>query len=130
MISLNQIRAYRKTQVTTSEPVELVRLLVDGALRYTCQAQESIRAGRVKEKALELSKAGQIVSELMNCLDFRRGGEIALNLESLYVFVLQKITDANITNNASHLDGVVKVLSDLSAAWTTVASGGAAQAAC
>ncbi|MFN7954402.1 MAG: flagellar export chaperone FliS [bacterium] len=122
MISYNQIRAYRKTMVTTAEPVELVRLLVDSALRFTSQAQESIRAGRVKEKCEDLSRAGQIVTELMSCLDFRRGGEIALTLESLYIFILQKLTDANVTNDASHLDGVVKVLADLSGAWASISN--------
>ncbi len=128
MISFNQIRAYRKTMVTTAEPVELVRLLVDSALRFTTQAQESIRAGRVKEKCEDLSRAGQIVTELMNCLDFRRGGEIALTLESLYIFILQKLTDANVTNDSSHLDGVVKVLADLSGAWASIGSEPAALA--
>ena len=128
MISYNQIRAYRKTMVTTAEPVELVRLLVDSALRFTSQAQESIRAGRVKEKCEDLSRAGQIVTELMSCLDFRRGGEIALTLESLYIFILQKLTDANVTNDSSHLDGVVKVLADLSGAWASIGSEPAALA--
>ena len=122
MISFNQIRAYRKTMVTTAEPVELVRLLVDSALRYTTQAQDSLKTGQIRQKCEDLARAGQIVTELMNCLDFRRGGEIALTLESLYVFILQKITDANLTNDPAQLDGVIKVLADLSSAWSSISS--------
>ncbi|MBK7972659.1 MAG: flagellar export chaperone FliS [Deltaproteobacteria bacterium] len=122
MISFNQIRAYRKTMVSTAEPVELVRLLVDSALRYTTQAQDSLKTGRIRQKCEDLARAGQIVTELMNCLDFRRGGEIALTLESLYVFILQKITDANLTNDPGQLDGVIKVLADLSSAWSSISS--------
>lgn len=122
MISFNQIRAYRKTMVSTAEPVELVRLLVDSALRYTTQAQDSLKTGRIRQKCEDLARAGQIVTELMSCLDFRRGGEIALTLESLYIFILQKLTDANVTNDASHLDGVVKVLADLSGAWASISN--------
>ena len=122
MISFNQIRAYRKTMVSTAEPVELARLLVDSALRYTTQAQDSLKTGRIRQKCEDLARAGQIVTELMNCLDFRRGGEIALTLESLYVFILQKITDANLTNDPGQLDGVIKVLADLSSAWSSISS--------
>lgn len=122
MISFNQIRAYRKTMVTTAEPVELVRLLVDSALRYTTQAQDCLKTGQIRQKCEDLARAGQIVTELMNCLDFRRGGEIALTLESLYVFILQKITDANLTNDPAQLDGVIKVLADLSSAWSSISS--------
>ncbi len=122
MVPRMQVRAYSKTMVTTSDGVGLVRMLVDAALRHVVEGQEAMREGRLLDKGTSVTKASDIVLELLSCLDFSRGGELALSLESLYIFVVQRISEANSRNDPELLEVVVKILRDLSLAWGEVAS--------
>ena len=50
------------------------------------------------------------ISELMATLDFKVGGDLAVELESLYVFMIDKLIEANIKNDAECLDVVEKLM--------------------
>lgn len=117
-----QIQQYSRTMVQTSHPEAIVRMLVDAALGHVIDAQQSMRDGDLKRKGPSLTRANDIVLELMSCLDFQRGGEIAIALERLYVFLVQRLTDANVAGDPDLLDVAIKILRDLSLAWAEVAA--------
>jgi flagellar protein FliS len=86
---------YYQTQVTTADKREVVLYLYEGAIKYLRQALVALEAGDIPEKCQRLSQAMDIIMELACMLDFERGGEIAVRLNSLYTFTLQSLLEAN-----------------------------------
>jgi flagellar protein FliS len=116
----NPYRQYQKTAVTTASREKVLLMLYEGAIRFTRQAHEAMLEKRIADKGKYISKATAILSELMATLDFKAGGDLALDLENLYVFMIDKLIEGNINNNVSCLESVEKLLNTLYVAWKDV----------
>ena len=112
---------YRQTQVLTASGVQLIVLLYDSAIQATELASDGITRRHQPDKARFLGRAVAIVGELSNVLDFERGGEIAKSLYRLYDYMLSELTQANLRNDASRLEGPLRCLKELRGAWHTIA---------
>ncbi len=116
----NPYQAYQKTQVMTSRPDKVLLLLYEGAIRFTKLAAQKTREKNLAEKGKYISKALAIISELMNTLDHENGGALAADLENLYMFMMDRLIDANVKNSAEDCDAVEKLLTTLYGAWKDV----------
>src|SRR5690606_8658308 len=67
-----------------------------------------------------ISKSTAIISELMATLDFKVGGDLARDLESLYIYMIDKLIEGNIQNNIECMKEVEKLLMTLYSAWKDV----------
>jgi len=83
-------------------------------------AAVKIREKNIPEKGKYISKALGILSELMNTLDHEKGGRLASDLENLYMFMMDKLIDANVRNVAEECDAVEQLLTTLYSAWKDV----------
>ena len=54
-------------------------------------------------------------------LDKDKGGEIAQNLEDLYIYMERRLIEANRANDASLLDEVSDLLRQIKEAWDAIA---------
>ncbi len=116
------VAQYRSATVETASPVQIVVQLYDGALRFMRQAQEGMQdEGQRAAVGRSLSKAHAVVAELQSTLDNRHAPELCAELDRLYEFVLFQITQANIEFKPEHLEGPVKVMTELRAAWAELA---------
>ena len=70
----------------------------------------------------ELTRAQDIVTELMLSLDHDNGGEISSSLNAIYEFCLERLTQANLNKDATSLPFVAKSLTDLREAWAHIAA--------
>lgn len=113
-------RNYQKTQVTTASKEKILLLLYEGAIRFIRHARVAMNEKNIAEKGKNISKATAIISELMATLDFKAGGDIAVELESLYVFMIDKLIEANIKNEPEGLDVVENLMRTLYVAWKDV----------
>lgn len=111
--------AYQRGQVGSANPLRIVLLLYEGAVRFSRQAQESFEEPGLRGHAL--GRAHAIVSELLSALDYERGADIATNLASLYNFVLEGLIRANVEGDRASLDTVVPVMETLTSAWRELA---------
>ena len=116
----NPYRQYQKTSITTASREKILLMLYEGAIRFTKQAISAMEDNRVADKGKYISKATAILSELMATLDFKVGGDLAVDLENLYVFMIDKLIEGNIQNNVECLRNVENLLSTLYAAWKDV----------
>ncbi len=107
--------AYQQGQVGSANPVRIVLLLSEGAVRFSRQAQESFEEPATRGQAL--GRAHAIVAELLSALDHERGALIAANLATLYNFVLEGLIRANVDADRESLDGVIPVMETLASAW-------------
>ncbi len=116
----NPYSQYQKTQVTTASREKILLMLYEGAIRFTKQARLAMEKEKIAEKGKFISKATAILSELMATLDFKAGGELAVDLENLYVFMIDKLIEANINNDVKALNNVEELLMTLYEAWKDV----------
>jgi flagellar secretion chaperone FliS len=146
-MSRNPYKAYQQTQVTTAKPEKILLMLYEGAIKFNkiskakmlevarlkAEIENSTRvvkiatteerehlAKAVAAKGTHISKTMAIISELMNTLDHEVGGQLAMDLENLYMFMMDKLIEANVHNRPECLDVVEKLLITLYQAWDDV----------
>ncbi|MBI3302270.1 MAG: flagellar export chaperone FliS [Deltaproteobacteria bacterium] len=115
--SARYFQAYRQNQVTTADPGTILLLLYQGAIDFLRQAKTSLERGDMAEKGWCVTRALAIISELLTSLNFAVGGEVARNLEGLYLFMLDQITTANIGNDPTPFAETIALLCTLKEGW-------------
>lgn len=112
---------YRQVDVTARSPMELVVLLYDGALSSLVQAREAIEQRDMVAKGRAMSRAMAIVSHLQGTLNMDEGQDVAEQLDRLYVYVTDRLVQANLRRDAAAIDDAIRVLETLRGAWAQVA---------
>ena len=118
MIPSKYHNQYRKNQISTSGQGHLILMMYEGAIKFTKLALESMAKDDLASQGNYIQKAHDIVNELSLALDFKKGGDVAPQLESLYQFVLSQLTLANIKSEKKPLQTVLNILNPLLEAWT------------
>ena len=108
---------YRKNEISTSSQGRLILMMYEGAIKFTTMALQSIEKGDIAGQGKYINKTHDIINELSLALDLKKGGEVALRLESLYQFILSQLTLANIKSDQQALKTVINILGPLSEAW-------------
>jgi flagellar protein FliS len=116
----NPYKQYQKTQVVTASREKILLMLYEGAIRFTKQARLAMNEKKIADKGKAISRATAIISELMATLDFKVGGQLAQDLENLYIFMIDKLIEANVHNKVECLDDVERLLNTLYSAWKDV----------
>jgi len=118
----NPLSAYRETSIKTASSSKLVLMLYDEALK-----QMDLAASLLEEKSKQydavnraIIKSHDLITELMVSLDFEKGGEIAENLFSLYMFFNQQLMNANVNKDPQPIKNVHKMVSELREAWAEI----------
>jgi len=107
---------YMEMQVQTAPSENLVLMLYDGALRFARQARVSLAEGRMQDAHNDLTRAQDILGELMGSLNMD-AGDVAHNLFRLYEFIQYRLIVANVRKSAEPIDDVLQLLGDLRATW-------------
>jgi flagellar protein FliS len=86
---------YRKHQMSTSTPAQLIGLLYDALLASIRRGAEALHESTFPLANEQLLRAQRIVTELRCSLNFEAGGEIAANLDAIYDYVWRQLVLAN-----------------------------------
>ena len=121
--------AYRQTEAQSRTPLELVVMLYDGALRFMAQARVAIERKDIRARREAISRTLAIISELQGTLDMEKGGEIAVSLNALYVYVNGRLLDGAAKQDVRPIDEASRVLSTLREAWSDIAGPASASGA-
>ncbi|MDE5414052.1 flagellar export chaperone FliS [Alkalihalobacterium chitinilyticum] len=97
----NPYQAYQQNKATTSSPGELTLMLYNGCLKFMKQAEIAIETGDVQARNVNLTKAQNIIRELMVTL--KTNTELGKNMMSLYDFILNRLVEANIENSTAKI---------------------------
>ena len=76
-MSHNGHDAYLEGRILSADPLELIRLLYQGAATRCGEARRPLADGDIAGRSRAITKACDILAELMNSLDRERGGEIS-----------------------------------------------------
>ncbi|TDO94444.1 flagellar protein FliS [Halanaerobium saccharolyticum] len=104
---------YKQMQIKTASPGKLLLMLYQGAVKFMKLAKNNIKEGKIEESHKNIIKAQNIILELQSTLNKEQGGEIAVQLESLYDFIYRELIQANLNKNTRHLDNVIPLVEEL-----------------
>lgn len=113
--------AYVEGSVLSSDPIRLVVALYEGAVESTAQARRCLENGDIWGRAKAVSKAVNILTELLVSLDAKKGGEIATNLARLYNYMQRKLMEGHARKSTAAFEEVEKLLRTLLGAWHVAA---------
>ncbi|MDU6923567.1 flagellar export chaperone FliS [Franconibacter helveticus] len=119
-------QAYAKigieSAVMSASQDQLVTMLFDGALSALVRARLFLQDGNHEGKGLSLSKAINIIENgLKQGLDEASGDELTINLLSLYAYMVRRLLQANLHNDANAIEEVEGLLRNIADAWKEAA---------
>ncbi len=114
---MSKLNAYRKTSVTTASKEQILIMLYEAAINHLRRASDACQKNDFATKGVSVGKAHDIINELSSTLNFDVGGEVAHNLERLYVFMIELITQGNIQNDPAKFDQARKLMENLLDGW-------------
>lgn len=111
------LKQYKKNQVETASPEQILIMLYDGAINFLNKAKINLAEGDDDQFHLNMLKCKNIIAEFMDTLDLEQGGQWALTLFNLYKY-LRKITlKADVAKDLNGIDEVLNHLIGLRDTW-------------
>lgn len=118
---------YRKTAVSSrvaeADPHQLIAMLYEGASQRIRRAQAYLEQGDITRKGQAIGEACAIIGHLNGMLDHEAGGHVAANLAALYDYIVRRLTEANLHNDATALDECLDLLGEIESAWNAIPHG-------
>jgi flagellar secretion chaperone FliS len=104
---------YKSVQVSTCSPGGLLVLLYQGLVRFAGEAAVAMRAGDRARAGEKLDRAHGILGELLAGLRPAEAPELCERLQGIYVFCMGHLVEANLHQDPSRIDAVVRILTPL-----------------
>lgn len=111
---------YQRNSILTASPEKLVKMLYDGAIKNLEKSRIGLsdaKTARSPEVGQSLSKAIGILGELRASLDHAAGGQVARDLDRLYDFSLDQLSQANLTRTPNGVTNALQVVRTLKEGW-------------
>ncbi|MCY1397097.1 Flagellar protein FliS [compost metagenome] len=127
MNPMKALRQYQKVnshaQISEASPHRLVQMLMEGGLDRMAQAKGALGRGDIAQKGLMIGKAVDIIGGLREGIDAERAkeDESLQQLDSLYAYMIQRLTNANVKNDPQIIDEVMGLLVTVKSGWDAIA---------
>src|SRR3984957_1676246 len=123
-----QYRAVRSHGlVADATPARLVQIMYEHILSELATAQgcmnrieNNLPLGDVIAKGKSLGKAIRLINQLNATLDMERGRQIAENLRALYLYMLERLTFANVTNDTRIVAEAASLVRKVKSGWDQI----------
>ncbi|ATD54622.1 flagellar export chaperone FliS [Clostridium chauvoei] len=116
MYGSNAFNVYKNNSVNYASKEQLLLMLVDGAVKFSKIARESLVSKDVKKSHENLVKVQNIFTELMVSLD-QSAGEWAEQIFSVYEFIKNKLVEININKDIQALDELMPLIEEIRDIW-------------
>lgn len=108
---------YKAVQVQTSSPGAILLMLFDGLFKFLDEAKNAVILDERARAGERIERAHAILTELAATLDRRNAPELCENLESIYVFCMGRLVEANLHRDPDRIDDVLRVLTPVREAF-------------
>jgi flagellar secretion chaperone FliS len=117
--------------VAEASPARLVQIMFEQILSQLAIAnacmeriKNNLPLNEVVAKGKAMGKAIRLINQLNNTLDMERGQQVAENLRALYVYMLARLTMANVTNDSSVVVEVTALIKKIKGGWDQIVADG------
>ena len=97
-----------------------MRALYRGAIDAVALARVHLEKGAIRERSRQITKALLIVHELLRSLDHTLGAAVSRQLAELYVYIANRLIEANRKQIDEPLAEVERLLATLLEAWSSL----------
>ena len=114
---------YKRQQVDSATPLELILLLYNAALDSLVLAEEvydSKDPSTIEKFHKYLIKTQNIVTELIIALDMEAGGDLVMNLFKVYEYINWRLGQINISKEVEGIEEVRNLLNILKEGWVSI----------
>jgi flagellar protein FliS len=111
---------YLENKVMSSGPLELVALLYSGAIDAIAVARQKLLNGAITERSRKITQAWEILQELRRTLDHRHAPQLSARLDALYLYMQERVLEANALQTEAPLTEVHGYLTALHGAWCAI----------
>ena len=135
MHPMKALRQYQKVnshaQTSEASPHRLVQMLMQGSLDRLAQTKGALSRGDIATKGVVLGKAVDIIGGLREGLDAEKAEnpDSVRSLDSLYAYMVTRLTQANIKNDPQLIDEVARLMITVKSGWDAIANHESAQPA-
>ncbi len=119
-MSYAAVRSYQQNDVTSMSPARQVVFLYGHVLASLRQASRHLAQQDIEARTRSLSKAREILGELLCTLDFE-AGPVAHNLAGLYGWFMDETVQIDVTRDGARLTRLIGLISELHGAWEQAA---------
>jgi flagellar protein FliS len=122
MAALKQYQTVNtQAQAIEASPHRLIQMLMEGGLARIAQARGAMEREQTALKGELIGKSIAIITGLRESLDHQQGGELAGSLDNLYEYMINRLTEANVSNEPALLEEVSGLLRNVKAGWDAIA---------
>lgn len=114
----NPYEEYQRNKILTASPAEITLMLYEGAIKFCNIAIMAIEHNDMEKAHTNIMKTQRIIEEFRNTLD--RKYQVAEEFDKIYVYVLQRLFEANISKDKAILEEVNTHLRSLRDTWKEV----------
>ncbi len=125
---MNPMRALRQyqsvnshAQASEASPHRLVQMLMQGGLDRIAQAKGALERSDIATKGMCIGKAVAIIGGLREGLNHEEVTTTLASVDSLYDYMMRRLTEANIKSDPLILDEVAGLLSNIKEGWDAIA---------
>jgi flagellar protein FliS len=115
---------YKEARIRTAGQGQLIVMLYDEAIKQIDMALQAMENHAKKLDAIHnaITKAQNVLTELMVSLDFDKGGEVAKDLFNLYMFFNRQLMEGNVRKDAAPLRVVRNFMAQIRESWVQIAN--------
>ncbi len=127
MAITNGYAQYNNSKILTASPAELTLMLYDGAIKFCNIAILGIEKKDIEKAHNNIIKVQRIIEEFRSTLD--RKYPVAEDFDRVYVYILQRLFEANIHKDKEILEEVLVHLRSMRDTWAEVMKTGRSRGA-
>lgn len=118
MPARNPFAEYANNKIMTASPAEVTLMLYEGAIKFCNMAIIAIENGETEKAHVNIKKTQRIIDEFRNTLDHKY--KVAEDFDRIYVYILQRLLEANIKKDKAILEEVNMHLRSVRDTWKEV----------
>jgi len=111
---------YLQAEVHTATPQKLQLLLVEAAIKNVHRTKQAWKEQKYDDGVETLSRAQDIVAEILCSLDKEGSPEIAPKLASIYLFIFRRLAEGGMSHDEQKLEEALRVLNSERETWRLV----------
>ena len=114
----NAYAKYNNSKILTASPAELTLMLYEGAIKFCNIAIIGIEQKDIEKAHTNIRKVEKIIEEFRSTLD--RKYPVAEDFDRVYVYLLQRLLEANVKKDPAILEEVNMHLRSMRDTWKEV----------
>ncbi len=118
MVGQNPYAQYNNSKILTASPAELTLMLYEGAIKFCNIAIMGIEQKDIEKAHVNIVKVQRIIDEFRSTLD--RKYPVAEDFDRVYVYILQRLFEANVKKDKEILEEVLVHLRSMRDTWKEV----------